>query len=492
MARRRQSEILRRRILVYPLLLAGLLASSVYTASQYNPSPSPAPPWAIQRTPSLAEPPPTIVLIISDDHLYRDYGFAGNAAAHTPTIDRLAEEGALFPVAHVGLARCRPSLACLLAGTYPHQNRIYYNTKDKPNLDPRLETLPRQLRDQGYLGWVGGKYWEGDPTLVGFTHGRRDDERLVRRDQRSVESFLDEAAGQPAFLWWAPMLPHYPHDPSDELLGLIDEALMRRPPYVRERRLDAWRLKQKKYLAMGAQLDRGIADLLELLERAGRLDNTLIAYVADNGWDSSAPAKGTVYERGVRTPVILWDPSRIEPMSRPEGLISALDVVPTILEWAGAEIPDSFQGQSLWPLLSGEDTAWRSELFGVGYPFSPTNPANPDVNEDLQALYVRSARWKYVLFVRDLPPGSEWAEAYERNAPRPSSIRAGDEWLFDLEVDPEELENLTDDPLYADQVRRFRTQVFEWWQSTGGGPLPIGPEDFLLESASAVVKLGMP
>ena len=113
---------------------------------------------------------PNIVYIISDDHDYEHLGFMGNEFVHTPTLDKLARDGAVFTTAHLPMSRCHPTLASFLSGRWPHQSGIYYNYGTQ-KLSPK-HSLPNLLKDAGYATYVEGKYWEGDPREMGFTHGR--------------------------------------------------------------------------------------------------------------------------------------------------------------------------------------------------------------------------------------------------------------------------------------------------------------------------------
>lgn len=436
-------------------------------------------PAGAQEEPSTANPPPTIVLMISDDQHYGDFGFAGNAAARTPNLDRLAGEGALFPVAHVAMSRCRPSLAALLTGTYPHQNGVYYNFADR-RLAASLDTLPRQLRREGYACWMGGKYWEGDPRRQGFSDKGSGSDVLVRQNQEAVRSFLEATEGVPVFLWWAPMLPHLPHDPPERLVRAIDPGAIPRPEGVTDEMWERWKSKQRTLLAMGAWLDEGVGELLEILAEHGRLDRTLIVFLADNGYDPLLPAKGSAYERGFRTPLILWEPDRIREGRIDGRLVSALDVVPTLLEWAGAEPVPGAEGASLWPLLEDESARWRDRLFGASYPRTAATPGSPRSEEDVQALYVRTERWKYIVYVQEVRAKTERGGPYFAGAPGPEVFPAGHEQLFDLQSDPGELENLAARPEHEARIAEFRRQVFDWWNSTGGGELEIEPGDLPL------------
>jgi hypothetical protein len=171
-------------------------------------------------------PPPNILLIVSDDHAWTDYGFMGHAVVKTPALDTLAAEGMLYTRGYVPTALCRPSLATLLTGRYPHQHGITGN--DPPGgaatmLNParraemvdvfrRNNVLPALLAEKGYVSFQSGKWWEGRPQDVGFTkamthgdvarQGRHGDEGLTigRQGLQPIYDFIDSAAGKPFVL----------------------------------------------------------------------------------------------------------------------------------------------------------------------------------------------------------------------------------------------------------------------------------------------------
>ena len=209
-----------------------------------------------------AAPRPNVVLIISDDHAWTDYSFMGHPRARTPNIDQLAAEGLTFTRGYVTTAICSPSLATMLTGLYPHQHGITGNDPvvaagEDPSaardrfLGPFLELpqLPRLLRDAGYLTLHTGKFWMRRPELVGFTHdmgptGRHGGAALAigRETMEPIDSLIDTAiaAGRPFFIWYAPFLPHLPHNPPERLLEKYADLADRR---------------QAKYLAMVEWLD---------------------------------------------------------------------------------------------------------------------------------------------------------------------------------------------------------------------------------------------
>jgi arylsulfatase A-like enzyme len=235
------------------------------------------------------------------------------------------------------------------------------------------------------------------------------------------------------------------------------------PPAEHER----YRQREAASLAMVAWLDAEIGWLLEELHRR-RLDgDTLVVFLIDNGWAIGLPSKGSAFEKGLRTPLLFRWPGHI-PRGRVLGALgSTLDVMPTILDYAGVPIPPGCAGRSLRPLLEGLPADTRDALFGALYPRVATGTASQDV----YALYARTKRWKYVLYLREPRPDAHFG-IHHVLAPFPARA-AGDEDLFDLRRDPYELHDLADDAAQAERLAVLRRRVLAWWRETGGGTLPL-------------------
>jgi len=418
--------------------------------------------------------PPNIVFIISDDHDYEHLGFMGNEFVHTPTLDQLARQGAVFTTAHLPMSRCHPTLASFLSGQYPHQSGIYYNYGKKP-LDPK-HSLPNQLKDAGYATYVEGKYWEGNPREMGFTHGAGKTARsFVRKGQDKLFEFVDQVGGkQPMFIWWAPLIPHTPHNPPQKYSDLYDFSKMPSPQYVQGEDKKGWKKREQLSYAMEAWLDDGVSQLVDKLKQAGELENTMFVFVIDNGWCNGRVSKGSPFEKGVRTPVFFSLPGTIESGQRFDGLISTNDIYPTILDYAGAEIPDSAAGHSLRPAIEGKsDEVFRDALFGAIYPaFATKGDQRPE--RDIYALYVRTPKWKYIYFLQDV------VQQRNGNYFRIQSIstdyptrKAGDEDLYAIDKDPYEEHNLAESAEHRELMDDLRQQALEWWRETGGGELNL-------------------
>jgi len=198
---------------------------------------------ALAGAEAAAEKPPNIVLIISDDQAWTDYGFMGHEAIRTPRLDKLASESLVFTRGYVTAPLCCPSLASMVTGLSPHQHKITGN--DPPRVGGKggwpperlrlrehiiahidhLPTIPKLLGKKGYLSLQTGKWWLGHHRRGGFTHGmthgdpkrggRHGDAGLAigRKTMKPITDFLEAAGDRPFFIWYAPFLPHSPHNP---------------------------------------------------------------------------------------------------------------------------------------------------------------------------------------------------------------------------------------------------------------------------------------
>jgi len=411
---------------------------------------------------------PNIVFIISDDHDNEHLGFMGNETAHTPNLDRLAKLGTVFTHAHLPMSRCHPTLASFLSGQWPHQSGIYYNYGDK-KLEPK-DSLPNLLKDAGYATYVEGKYWEGDPRVMGFTHGKgKTAKTFVREGQDDLFSFIDEVGGkQPLFIWWAPLIPHTPHNPPRKYLELFDANKIPVPEWIGKEQRGSFLKKEHNSLAMEAWLDDGIGQLEDKLREKGIYEDTMFVFVIDNGWCNGLVSKGSPFEKGVRTPVFFSWPAKIKGDQRFDCLTSTLDIYPTILDYADAKIPKTASGKNLRPIIDGKQTENRERLFGAIYPaFVTKSDQRPE--RDVYALYIRDKKWKYIFYLQDVKKArnGDYFRIQFIETAYPTRSK-GDQDLFDLEADPNELHNLAKESQHKQRLKEYRGSVLQWWQQTGG------------------------
>ena len=353
---------------------------------------------------------PNVVLVIADDFGAPNHGFMGADYMHSPNLDRLAEHGVVFPNGYAPANHCRPSLRTFATGMLPLQydqlearNRETFRTSEAYAAMSEEErntwedeyqfhsmrdiaTLPRILADDGYLTWQGGKWWEFNYENGGFTHGMttgwapedRDDEGwflqlmggqgrdLARVSNQAAYDFVEEAGDRPFFMWYAPELPHYPFDAPQEYLDL----------YPADEMTESARL----YYANASWFDDRLGEFFEYLDARGKLENTLIVYVNDNGWEQEPDqefvgdemrfhnggdkGKLSMYDQSFRTPVIFAWPGRIGEGEVREDLIHGADIPATILDYLGFRVPTWLYGQSYREVIEGQAPGSREEIMG--------------------------------------------------------------------------------------------------------------------------------
>lgn len=397
---------------------------------------------------------PNVVLIISDDHAWTDYSFVGHEHARTPNIDRLASEGLTFTRGYVTTAICSPSLATMLTGLYPHQHGITGNdpVRGQPReawLDRFFERplLPKLLADSGYLTLHTGKLWMRSPERTGFTDhmgptGRHGGEALVigRETMQPIHDAIAKSQREqkPFFIWYAPFLPHRPHNPPPRLLEKY--AAVKDPA-------------KQKYLAMVEWLDETTGRLMNQLKAAGVDDNTMIVYLADNGWNENG--KAFPYENGVRTPYIIRWPGRVKPRVDRESLATNLDVMPTILSACGVKVPQGLPGVNL---LDKPAVARRDTLFLANFAHDMVSPTEPE-----KSLWTRSCiegQFKLIVWQDPPPPVKPYNNGDRRKNPE-TTVE-----LFDLLSDPHETKNLA--AKHPDIVANMRRRIDRWWDAGAG------------------------
>lgn len=491
---------------------------------------------------------PNILFIITDDQPLRSFGFLSGKAL-TPHIDGLAAQGVYFPRGYTTTSVCTPSRFGCLTGEYPSRCRsksfqratsaerqtcVGWNT----NTGPGQTNLPQVLREAGYVTGIVGKchgmsappYQQvpsdsdpADPEVAGVL--RQNQQQLIEAVRRSgfdyaaslnrgnldgygvpcralrqhnVEwtvkgalDFIEQNKNLPFYLYLSTTLLHGPSplkslesDPRITEAGLLEEPLTVQPSRqsVLERAKAAG---VSRWLAAATWLDDGVGVVLNKLEELGLAEDTLVFYFNDNGVEGG---KGTCYEGGVRTPIIIRWKGVIEP-HRCQELVQNIDFAPTILDACGVEPPGDLplDGLSLTPLLTGQRAEWRHSLyFEIGH-----------------TRAVCTKKWKYLAF--RVPPSRRrpkeerlrMQERYldrARKAGRPDKLLKKDpdarithlggvpggedneRWqglrtyiknyydadqLYDLDNDPEEQNNLANDPAYKGKLEEMKALLRE-------------------------------
>ena len=410
---------------------------------------------------SFGQTPPNVVLIVSDDQAYGDYSFMGHPHIKTPNIDRLAVESLTFRRGYVPSSLCCPSLATILTGRYPHQHKI---TSNDPPLVPGLQgkayqesemfragrqrmnehmaqvpTLPRILKEHGYVTMQTGKFWQGHYSNGGFTHGmtrgdRHGDDGLSigRQTLKPINDFIDMATEQkqPWMVWYAPLLPHDPHNPPAKYLERM------RPLAPSE--------TVAKYWAMVEWFDATVGELMQSVESRGLSQNTIFVYVTDNGWiqDPEKPryapkSKQSPYEGGVRTPMMIRWPGKIQPSDSPD-FAHSIDIVPTLLKALEIPLPTGLPGIDLLNEQARKD---RKVVFGECFTHNANDLDDPKAN--LRWRWAVQGQWKLIV-------------------PNQAIERDGKNELYDLVADPLETKNLV--LTHPEIERDLLSQLDAWWK----------------------------
>lgn len=422
-----------------------------------------------------------VVVLVIDDARWDSIGSAGNRIVRTPRLDALAAEGIRFTQARVTTSICMTSRATLLTGQYMSRHGI--DRFGKP-LTPEAfaETYPGVLRRAGY--WTGyvGKYDVGQARPADFDflrayHGRHwvagaDGERVhvTEKNARDSIEFLRARPRDRPFLLSVGYFAAHAEDsapeqylPQEWSASFYDGVTVPPSPLANPRYLAAlppflatdanegrvrfrWRFDTParyqeymlRYYRLITEVDAAIGRIVDELKAQGVYENTLIAFIGDNGYfhgDRGLADKWYPYEQALRVPLIVRDP-RLPAGRRGvtrDQLALNLDIAPTVMAAAGRPIPAAVQGQDVSPLyLSATPPAWRDEFF-YEHPTITSRDRIPS------SRGVIRRDWKYVF----------WPEFDH-------------EQLFNLNDDPEEVRNLAADPAFRGELVKMRAGLDLW------------------------------
>ncbi len=404
-----------------------------------------------------------IILILTDDHRYDMIGcLSKHPSLKTPNLDRLVKNGMLFENGFVTTSLCSPSRASILTGQYAHTHGIINNSTSLPD---SVWTFPQSLQKAGYktafvgkwhMGrasdeprpgfdrWVSfrgwGKYYDNSFNIDG-THVQRKEYVTDVITEYSID-FIRKNKDKPFFLYMSHKAVHSGFTPAARHQGeyrgavvpkpvsfaVTEENYIGKPDWVRRQRdshqgVDgmmggkmSFDTFYRKYCECLMGVDDSIGELLDALQKEGLLDDTLIIYLGDNGYqfgEHGLTDKRTMYEASIRIPYIVHCPALIGGGGRRKEMVLNIDVAPTILDAAGASIPGSVQGRSILPLIKGKQVDWRKE-FLYEYFWERVLPMTPTVQG------IRTEKYSFMHYY---------------------GICDIDE-LYDLEKDPDQMHNL--------------------------------------------------
>ncbi len=431
-----------------------------------------------------AQERPNIIFILTDDQRWDALGYAGNDIIHTPEMDRLAREGVYFQNAFVTTPICAASRASILTGMYERTHGYTFGQGEikKEYID---QSYPLKMKASGYHTGFFGKFgvnYKGFSEMFDegenydrngkFKDGRgyfyktigQDTVHLTRyTGHKAIEFIQNSPEGQPFCLSLSFSAPHA-HDPAvdqyfyeDQFASLYKDVEIKipllgskkffeaQPEYVREgenRTRWHWRYDNarkyqesvKGYYRMISEVDAEIGKIREALQEKGMADNTIIILTGDNGYflgERQLAGKWLMYDNSLRVPLIIYDPKNSNPRDVGDMVLN-IDIPSTIFDFAGLEVPRTWQGRSLAGYVKGENPLASREEFVCEHLWQ--------VDIIAPSEGIRTKNWKYFRYIND-PEHEE---------------------LYDLEKDPLEKKNLANKKQYLKKLNEMRERFNQY------------------------------
>ncbi len=466
---------------------------------------------------SAVEKPRNIVLFVTDDQS-PDLGCYGNDVVQTPNMDRLAQDGVRFTRAFCTTASCSASRSVILTGLHNHANGHYGHRHafHKFGSYDWVQTLPVMLGRAGYRTARVGKHHNGPEEVYFFETKVPGSSRSPHEMANNCKPFIESEDDRPFFLYFATSDPHrgggdaknLPHQPNrfgnkpgrkayphiEEVFYDPKDVIV--PPFLPD--TPTCRAEIAQYYQSIARIDQGLGRLVQILKDAGEWDNTLFVFTSDHGM-AFPGAKTTVYEGGMHVPFIVRNPRQEKRGSVNHAMISFVDITPSLLDWGGAldpstraakpeiakrthaeqsklrePVPYRFHGRSFLPILDDPNPEGWDEVY-ASHTF-----------HEIQMYYpmrvVRGSRYKLIWniahplpypFASDLWAAPTWQAQYKLGMDANYGMRTVGEYihrpefeLFDLEKDPKEAVNVSDQAQYADVLATMKAKMKAFQKST--------------------------
>ncbi len=380
-------------------------------------------PLSAMASPNKSNRKPNIVFVLIDDMGFSDITCYGNKFIETPNIDNLARQGMLFTDAYAACPVCSPTRASILAGQYParigltdfipgHQRpweKLKVPLNRQQYLPLELVTFIEALKPAGYVAggcgkwhlgrgdnYRGEKYGFDTYFTIGAKQDTAGDKRIGVLTDFSID-FIEQNKDKPFVLYLSHYAVHVPLKAPEKLIEKYKNKP--KPPTG---------VNNPIYAAMIEHLDTGIGRILRKLDELNLSDNTVVIFFSDNGGlyklytgggaavTTNAPLrdeKATLYEGGIRVPLIVRWPGVVKPGSKCNVPVTSVDWYPTFLEIAGAKPVQNqvLDGKSIIPLLKQTDMFKRDAIFWHYPHYHHSTPAGA----------VRAGEWKLIEFYDD-------------------------------------------------------------------------------------------
>jgi N-sulfoglucosamine sulfohydrolase len=444
---------------------------------------------------------PNILFIITDDQSWEHLGCYGDQVVRTPAIDKLATEGVKFNNAYCVAPSCSPSRAGILTGQ--DSFRLEEGGILTGFIREKYDVFPLMLEKAGYkIGSTGKPYGPKTKNVPGtynlpagkrFTKQKIEPPKGINKQDYAAnfDQFLDDVSGeQPFFFWVGITEPHLPHPNGLGESSGINPEKIRIPAFYPD--VPEIRSGLADYLAEIEWADKMVGRIINSLEKRNLMKNTLIVFTSDNGMPFPR-AKATLYDHGVRMPLICkWD-KNIKAGRVVDDPVSLIDLAPTFLELAGIEVPDQMTGRSLNKLLSSEESGKieKNRKFVVTNFEKHCSCRKDQLGFPRRALHTEE--WTYIKnyepdrwpaggpdvlipgwgFYGDIDPSS--IKSYfmdHKNDPEFKNIfdlcfgKVPTEELFNKKEDPDMINNLAAKPEYQNKLNELRQDLDDYLKST--------------------------
>ncbi|MEM9481688.1 MAG: sulfatase [Verrucomicrobiota bacterium] len=417
---------------------------------------------------------PNLLFVIADDCTFRDIGTYGGQA-YTPNMDRLASEGMKFDACFQTAPMCSPTRHTLYTGLYPVKSGAWANHTFAHD---HVKSIVHYLRPLGYRVALSGKSHVAPKTVFPFEYSRVSSkkETVTIIDFEAVDSLLaDSAKNQKPFALFAcSNEPHTPWTKGKKFRKRYDAETLKLRPYMVD--TPDTRKAYVDYLAEISFYDQEVGRLLDLLEKHGHAEDTLVMVVSEQG-NNFPFAKWTCYDAGLQSAMLVRWPGRVNPGTTTDAMVEYVDVTPTFVEAAGGTPAAELDGKSFLEVLEGKTEEHKSHVFGL-----QTSRGIYSGPDHYGIRSIRDERYKLILNIdpdatfSNTINRSSWFKNWQKQAREGNQHAA---WVvgrfanrpalefYDLDEDPHEIKNLADDPAQAERIATMKKKLQAWMDSQG-------------------------
>jgi len=453
-----------------------------------------------QQQKSLKNQPYNIILFIADDLGVNDIGPYGNKIVRTPNLNAFAKQSLLFTRAFATSPTCTPSRSSIYTGLMPIRHGAHGN---HGGVSEGTKSIVQYLQPHDYHVAIAGKLHVGPEEIFSFERVSKSNviepghekqpglnydldlepvDKWLSQQQKNKPFILIVADHSPHVIW--PEKPTYNSKDIDIPVKHIDTK--------------ETRISRARYYTDVTKMDDNIGKLLNSIEKNGLSKNTIVIFIADQGpqWPF---AKWSLYDDGIKTPMIIRWPGTVKAGTKTDAMVSLVDLLPTIIEAAGGNAPQEIDGQSFLSVIRGIKNKHREYVFA-------THTGDRLMNRAPQRM-LRTNKYKYILNLapeilyithmdkaKDHDGGREYWDSWRKKSfynEHAASVlwkyhNRPQEELYDMEADPNELQNIIGDSKFKKLLEGYRKTLADWRKQQND--TLTGPEEIKEETLKKGTK----